>query len=68
MDLSAIRKLSVEITLLAFHKKSLKVKIGYLLKGMLFMPFIVKDTIKSERKGDMSTSMSAAGDDIYPLF
>ncbi len=63
-----IKTLYGEMVLLALHKKGLKEKIAYLFKGMLFLPFLIKDTLKTERKEDVSASMSAAGDDIYPLF
>jgi len=63
-----IKALCAEIVFLAFHKKTMKERLAYLFKGIVFLPFLAKDTLKNERKLDASVSMSAAGDDIYPLF
>ena len=57
-----------DVMLLASSKKTLARKASYLLKGVLFAPLLISDIKKLKGKENISTMMSASGDDIYPLF
>lgn len=43
-------------------------KMTYLFKGLLFAPFLIMSSNKKSESKDMASSISQAGDDIYPLF
>jgi len=57
-----------DIFLLAVRRKSRKERIWYFLKGIVFLPFLIWASRQVKTEEDLSASMSAAGDDIYPLF
>jgi len=53
---------------LAARKKTIKQRFIYIIKGIVFLPFLVIDLKKTSRSKDDSASLSASGDDVYPLF
>ena len=56
------------ILLLANRQKTAKKKLLYIVKGILFLPFIEIELIKTNRSENDETSLTASGDDVYPLF
>jgi hypothetical protein len=56
-----------EIIRFAMTRKGISEKSVYLIKGLLFAPFLDKLPRKAGG-GDTATLTSEAGDDIYPLF
>lgn len=57
-----------DMIIMSFHRKTFVEKAWYFLKGLVFLPFLLKDSKKIKGKEDISVSISAAGEDIYPLF
>ena len=57
-----------EMLLLANRQKTTKEKIKYLFQGIIFLPFLKRDLMRTKNNENESTSLSAAGDDVYPLF
>lgn len=54
--------------LLASSKRTLGKKTLYLLKGLVFLPFLINESKKVAVKDRAALAMSEAGEDIYPLF
>ena len=57
-----------DIIHLAFSKKSIAQRIAYLLRGFVYLPFLLKGTQAAKGKEQDSSAMNPAGDDIYHLF
>ena len=54
--------------LLAFSKKTFAGKLSYLLKGLLFLPFLSRNLMGTKGRDKSALTNSEAGEDIYPLF
>ncbi len=52
---------------MAARKKTFNERLKYMIQGIIFMPFLMRDLAKTN-KDNSSTSLSASGDDVYPLF
>jgi hypothetical protein len=52
---------------ISMNQKKASQKLIYLLKGLLFVFFIEKNSKRSSEEEALSSS-SQAGDDIYPIF
>ena len=59
--------LLTDVMKLAARKKNLNDRLGYILKGIIFLPFLMHDLAKTKKENN-PTSLSASGDDVYPLF
>jgi hypothetical protein len=59
--------LFADLMKLALRKKNAKDRISYMFKAIVFLPFLMRDLKKTQRENS-STSLSASGDDVYPLF
>jgi len=57
-----------DAVLLAFHKKTIYGKAWYLFQALIFTPFLIKESKKVKDKEDAAASLSAGGEDIYPMF
>jgi|SaaInlLV_10m_DNA_3_1039740.scaffolds.fasta_scaffold18701_2 hypothetical protein len=53
---------------LALSKKSLNLKIKYLLLAIIFIPLILWENKGGPVNSNSASSQSLTGDDIYPLF
>lgn len=56
-----------EVICFAAVQKTFLQKAAYLIKGLLFIPFLSRMTGRAA-SDDRISSTSQAGDDIYPLF
>lgn len=53
---------------LALSKKSLNLKIKYLLLAIIFIPLILWENKGGSVNSNSASNQSLTGDDIYPLF
>jgi len=53
---------------LALSKKSLNLKIKYLLLAIIFTPLILWESKGGSKNSNSNSNQSLTGDDIYPLF
>ena len=60
-------RLIILLLQLAFSKKTIFLRVKYLIHGIFFYSFLIKDNSFSSLDSDVNSS-SEAGDDIYPLF
>lgn len=62
-------KLSLkDIFVLANRRKNSRDRKVFILQGLIFFPFLKWEELKAGRKNNDEDSLSAAGDDVYPLF
>ena len=61
------REILKDIFRFSAAQKSLSRRTAYLIKGLLFAPFLSRVVRKAAADNTVS-GMSQAGDDIYPLF
>ena len=59
--------LLTDIMKLATRKNNLNDRLKYILKGVIFLPFLIHDLARTKKENN-STALSASGDDVYPLF
>jgi len=67
MGASMSSRLIILLLQLAFSKKTIFLRVKYLILGILFYSFLINDSSFSSLDSDMN-SHSEAGDDVYPLF
>jgi hypothetical protein len=60
--------LETSMVKLASSKESLSMKLIYFTKALMFYPFLMNDDRNMKSTSGGSSSASAAGDDVYPLF
>ncbi len=60
-------RLIILLLQLAISKKTIFLRVKYLILGILFYSFLIKDNSFSSLDSGMNSN-SEAGDDIYPLF
>ena len=60
-------RLAILVLQLAFSKKTIFLRVKYLILGILFYSFLIKDNSFSSLDSGINSN-SEAGDDIYPLF
>lgn len=53
---------------LAKNKKNQKDKIYFLIKGVIFLPFLIKDLNELKQIDIANSHLHEVGGDIYPLF
>ena len=61
------RELLKDILRFSGAQKTLRQRTVYLIKGLLFAPFLTR-AVRNIAADDAVSGMSQAGDDIYPLF
>jgi hypothetical protein len=67
MGASMSSRLIILLLQLAISKKTIFLRVKYLILGILFYSFLIKDNSFSSLDSGMNSN-SEAGDDIYPLF
>lgn len=53
---------------MAQAEKTLRGRIGYLLRGLLFLPFLMRDPSLQTGQSRKAGGIAPQFDDIYPLF
>ncbi|MFD2206851.1 hypothetical protein [Kiloniella antarctica] len=53
---------------MAMSKNTWRLRLVYLLKAMVYYPFLIIEEKKKKAMSGMSSSVSTEGDDVYPLF
>ena len=61
------REILKDIVRFSAAQKSLSRRTAYLIKGLVFAPFLSR-VVRKAATDDAVSGMSQAGDDIYPLF
>jgi hypothetical protein len=61
------REILKDIFRFSAAQKSLSRRTAYLIKGLLFAPFLCR-VVRKAAADDAVSASSQAGDDIYPLF
>jgi len=61
------REILKDIFRFSTAQKSISRRTAYLIKGLLFAPFLSR-VVRKAAADDSVSGMSQAGDDIYPLF
>ena len=61
------REILKDIVRFSAAQKSFSRRTAYLIKGLLFAPFLSR-VVRKAAADDTVSGMSQAGDDIYPLF
>jgi hypothetical protein len=67
MALVIDRELLKDIIRFSASQRTLSRKAVYLVKGLLFAPFLAR-VVRKTAADEAVSGMSQAGDDIYPLF
>ena len=57
-----------DIFALASRRKTPRDRMIFFLQGLVFLPFLKLEEIKTGQKNNNEGSSSSAGDDVYPLF